>query len=1462
MNGFGVEAFKNPASEPIRVRKRVLLTALMLTILMLETQAPLKAHPSDDYYQKCFDHVASNISLDNIREHLLNLSFSESKYTGYPGCHRTAAYIYHYLKHVLKLDTWVQRYNALIPYDYNSTLTILYPVKKTFRVYALAPNLIDICKARVRGELIYLGRGSLDALQSKEIAGKIVLLDFNSGANWLLLKSLGARAVVFIEPMYTTFEESSLKVLDIPLKFPRALIRLREAKQILKLLKSGNVSAELVLNMSWRRVELMNILAFIPGAHEDNKDLVMIAVQYDSYSVVPAYTPGASSAVSVAALLEFARILKESRPMRPVLIAAFSGSANAMAGARLFFETRYSMAQRWRNMRIKTIFVFDLSAETQNLALLAQGGFYEAFNWHRAPIRKTLESILQYITSIGEYDRSRKLYRVLGRQYYADILPSYYTRKAYTEARHLAELFNYGGIPAVAFYTLGRRVYRSPADTFNGLILENLRPQLELSYFLLYSLLNDPSTCAKDVFAWQSTWESWGIGGLGGRARYFNSSSLRYESSWSEILEKHHLIIACVKHPGLLEHRFIAEVNSDGTFGVFGLRRSLWWALGEFPYELSVFVLNNRSGEILYVSRRIEDILLRGNRRMDVALFKCGAIAIHGVLLDPRTFYPLDLEIRGEVKLIRLDTREEISSYNIYFSRPSLSDIRASTLAQTLVLFIPSDISIDVLLTDRKTGEPVAFLGNVTLSQGEYFNIYLWEVAGRILKSTKNLLDSLAGDPTLRGSLNFATECYEEALGDYRKCIESLSEGDYSKAFALMYRSLYSARKAYYALRETYGHITGMNLILLFLLLPFALIVEELFFTSQGLRKALYATLVLLLVMAVLIAVHPGFRVHPHLLITFSSIVSLSAAILSLAFLISENYSAIKELRRAILGKHFIETSRLGVSLAVMAVSVRNMRKRLLRTLLTLLTVTLMVVSVVLFASWRFSDTVILRKIEGFKPHGVGLLIKEPPIDRTGEHVVENPISLHLIDYVQGYMGEGVRVYPRARLRGTTLIVCAKTGKEFSAYGNVVGLMPDDPIALSKALIEGSWIDSDDARTAILSDSLKDVLGVSVGDKILLGDLELVVVGIISSEIFQKFPDLDGYLITPLFVTREGIVQEDSLLIIVPFNTLIEMKGVVTSILAYPVNVSRESFLATAKEISEQISGPYEMYYSSGENSYLLTCIRGYELSRPESFLIPFALVCLILSSTMIGSMYERKREISIYASLGLTPTHVALITLTEGIAYSIVGVILGYIAASVISIASQLAGYNVPIDISSPYLPLALLLSMAAVVISSIYPALKASKKVTPSLKRRWSIPTQPLGNKWYVPLPFRTSTLRECMGVMKYLAEYFEKTYSRDFRAIEGPSLKVMEDDTVVLSLVILLAPYDAAISEVVEIVAKRSENGRMVFGIHSELRTGKRYLWISSHRKFVDHVRKQLLLWRGLSPREKKRYLSEAS
>ena len=65
-----------------------------------------------------------------------------------------------------------------------------------------------------------------------------------------------------------------------------------------------------------------------------------------------------------------------------------------------------------------------------------------------------------------------------------------------------------------------------------------------------------------------------------------------------------------------------------------------------------------------------------------------------------------------------------------------------------------------------------------------------------------------------------------------------------------------------------------------------------------------------------------------------------------------------------------------------------------------------------------------------------------------------------------------------------------------------------------------------------------------------------------------------------------------------------------------------------------------------------------------SNLVVPILLVILITLNTMISHVYERKREIATYTSVGLAPAHVGFLFIVEALSLAVISVVIGYIIA------------------------------------------------------------------------------------------------------------------------------------------------------------------------------------------------------
>ncbi|MDQ3813663.1 MAG: ABC transporter permease, partial [Armatimonadota bacterium] len=325
-----------------------------------------------------------------------------------------------------------------------------------------------------------------------------------------------------------------------------------------------------------------------------------------------------------------------------------------------------------------------------------------------------------------------------------------------------------------------------------------------------------------------------------------------------------------------------------------------------------------------------------------------------------------------------------------------------------------------------------------------------------------------------------------------------------------------------------------------------------------------------------------------------------------------------------------------------------------------------------------------------------------------------------------------------------------------------------------------------DATTADEKQDTGPPLGLTlenaVGAKEQVAGRVLEVVGVFDDDAFFKARDLDDEQLTPVDYQSEetkrsqqatslsGAKGEETqvqryqhmdanALLVLPYETVMGIGGTTRSVAAGfkdPKAGTRELeelmnraalgiFGATPDEGGELVSRLYSSVESTGYEGF-------------ASLLIPILIAALIIANTMLGSVFERTREIGIYSAVGLAPIHVAALFIAEAMVYAVLGSISGYLVAQavakILTITQWLPGITV--NYSSGSAVIATLIVMATVLLSTLYPAWAASRLSQPDIERRWRM-SEPVGDVWRFQFPFTVSG-QQPLGVAQFLADFFE--------------------------------------------------------------------------------------------------------
>jgi hypothetical protein len=242
--------------------------------------------------------------------------------------------------------------------------------------------------------------------------------------------------------------------------------------------------------------------------------------------------------------------------------------------------------------------------------------------------------------------------------------------------------------------------------------------------------------------------------------------------------------------------------------------------------------------------------------------------------------------------------------------------------------------------------------------------------------------------------------------------------------------------------------------------------------------------------------------------------------------------------------------------------------------------------------------------------------------------------------------------------------------------------------------------------------------------------------------------------------------------------------------------------------------------------------------------------------ATMLGSVSDREREIYTFSSLGLAPPHVAGLFFAEASIYAVVGgmggYLLGQVVARVLGWMSSMGWVSVPtMNYSSTNAIVTILIVMCTVMISTIYPAVKASRSANPGIQRSWKIP-KPEGNLYDLVFPFTVSAY-DITGVVSFLREHFDNYRDTSLGVFATTAAQIFRqeaNDMLGFQATVALAPFDLGINQRFALLSQPSE----IEGI-DEVRiliyriSGANGDWRRANRVFINDLRKQLLIWRSL-------------
>ena len=1455
-----------------------------------------------------FNIVIDNINSSNIMEHVKFFS-SRSRFTGYPGFFEAANYIASKFKEYElqprgENGTYFEYFEITTPIDHGSSITL--ENGDVIRAYMLYPNLVNPCPyvSPEEGDiLVYVGRGELKDFENIDIKGKFVLMDFASRWNFYQAIAGGAKGVIFVPetPELVIRPEAEQKEVLIPIYFPRLYVKLEDGgEKLVNLAKergSSGVKIYISAKMTWERIKVPNIIGYIKGRDETlSKQAIVVAAYYDSWSIVPALSYGATDSLGISVLLEFARFLSTHTPKRSVLLVALAGHYQGLWGAREFVEKHFNELQN----EIVAFAGMDLSSGSRTIGVYATGSAYvyrtqtilyqQRYSGIVNQIFKVYLMEMRMILGINYGENfvdgilgSNPLYLASIRPYEPRLYGYFGTVGASSLPYYQAFTYLFDSDPfVVAMYGCGwtyhttddvRLYQRTPADTYEKINFENLLHQTKFIYCTLWGFLNEERFDFKSTKSRLS--DDWGYITLRIKVSEYNFLTSWYDpfdatrrpDEWDDVIVLYNM------GTGVL---IVSKIDRKGEVTIHGLK----------PYQtgfVDAFVIDRETGKIMWAT----DVgvwqapggkavpLTSHPQDKIISMFPCASIAI---LL---TFNPTDF------RFIPMMIINMAAGHGIMIRQNQLS------VDMFYMAFVMPETPTEIIFT---MGEkmPIAVLNDAdpqnpdgkgyTLKQGEMLIFGPAEISRNLRTMVLSRYNKLVSYSTYTPSMQLFYSIISKYLPSWE---QYYAKGETGRLLGYSYILWQTLLGLYYSVMDLIWQVILSLSVIFVITIPFAFIIERLVFNFQGRKRFAAVVAIALLSNLIFSLLHPGFTIATSSLLVIVSNCLLASVIPLLLLIINETQKSIKSLREKIRGAaHFIEISRSGLFASSMSIGIENMRKRKFRTLLTLISLILLTFGMVSLSSITIAPQYISGAPALPNPSSFsGIIVRSTawaPMQEGIYKILESSLSDVAIVVPRSYLYPPPAP-PRVVMQTYEVPYIIFSPKmRTKIYGMLVLSYREPEVSgIDKFLIPPSrWFLENDVFSVILPDTVATSLSedleenITVGSEINVYGLKLRVVGIINSEALNTFYNPDGEKITPIDPSSPTTAVAPSRfnasnILIIPYSLL--------SRLVYPTPISMvviKPFNETIKErlLSElplMILHPIYVAEKDEVGHYLLQK-QWLSLVGFQSLIIPVAIVSLTILNLMLGSVYERTKEITIYNAVGMSPFHISISFLIESISYALPAIFSGYLAGIAITnlmVTLKVYPRELYPNFSSYTALIVLLIGFAVTALSSVYPSLLAARLAVPSHIRRWyKAISRPKGDVWEITIPIIANTKEEVLGVFHFIREYLSFSMEREslFTAEKMSIEEIQKDEREIFRFIAdcRMAPYDMGIkSDIIVEAEKINKESPFLFKLVIRRTSGYAATWKASCPYVADDLRRQILIWRTIPDEERRKYIKLA-
>ncbi|MBI3920995.1 MAG: M28 family peptidase [Armatimonadetes bacterium] len=1469
-------------------------------------------------------------SPSSLRGNVVHLSSLSSRVPGYPGNKQAEAWVALKFRESGVQQVSLQPFSIGVPVEsaiQPPTLTL--GNGASFRLHCLWPNGVRTPTTPpqgLSGQLLYARRGEYADFDGHDVKGRLVLLDFNSDDNWIHAFELGAKAVVFIEPERTTRFEAERKLVSVPLDAPRYWISREDAGTLRSLRQDLQLEATIHARMEWRNVQLNNVVGVIRGTDPKLKNqYVILSAHFDSVSMIPALSPGAESASSIAAMLEVAREFVKHPPRRTVVFLATNAHYLGMGGMA-YFVRGFHLAKTagvlppdldGKKKRTKALLApykllmpalakdkasllitLDLASQSKQIGLFCRGGYED----NRDIYHERHYSAAGHLITNKATEAARSL-GLSPTEVYADAINPAKGRTADSYFPEMppfeSEVMSFTS-PALALATCNdvRNVVDTPHDTADRINWDNLEKQVALLKRLLPAVVKDPS------LSMQIEETPRVYGPLFGRM-------VEWDPTRSFVPDKpvmNSVVIArpwvgdrgqfMVGFPRPLYGVHCEQVAVTDRNAKFELLAFQWparvrldgFALDPATQGIAYSYDQGGEGEQKYAFRSI-DMPSAAGKLVSYVLFRCAAVGVAD-LVDPR--YLVSLQ---SINLIDADLENPPHMFGIATGIVRPYDL--STVEPCAVLFVQPETRLKLTMSLGLIGNRLVLINaSPRKPQGTGFTI-----TKNVLLA--NLADQIAGDLWFLDDYRMRLlarygirserldELHRQAHESARKSRECAQQRQWSKSVLLARQSWALESSIYPDIIKTANDVVKAVLFYLFLVVPFSYFAERLLFGFPDIRKQIVGVSVIFtLVLTTLAFVHPAFKITLTPFLIFLAFVIVGLSLLVIALVLLKFNEELRRFRGGMYGVHHADVNRLGAMTAALNLGIANMRRRPVRTVLTCVTLVLLTFTVLSFTSLKSYVRFNTFEMPWQAPYA-GVFYR---------HLDWSPLEESEYQRFVAELGEDFTLAPRYWRISPRIDEFMSTearsedGREAIDIDAVVGLSADERLIfpVEKCLIRGRWFEEDEKSACLVSSAVAKSLGLNpAGDldgSIRLFGEKLNVVGLFETRKMdaltglaeEHFSPANFQLLRPKVTQiKEGSAAASAAMekfiyfssqnvLFVPAEFLRQHGGDLRAVLGVPKTGLSRRLQTGEVDLTRHLRDLMRrwavvLFVGEKGKARLFSSIGSTSVTGMGDLFVPILIAALIVLNTMLGSVYERTREISVYSSIGLSPLHTASLFVAESCVYATIGAISGYLIGQllgkVITTYHLLPGLMLNYSSGSAVLTIALV--MVVMLLSTIYPAYCAMKLAVPDLGTSWQL-GEPTGDHWSFRLPFQvadTQALALCTFMREFLAAHSEAAigsfYTEEVRLEEtGESPRRVPHYGVAFRA--WLAPYDFGISQHARLQTVPSvDETTYEFLLEVQRISGDVPSWKRANRAFLNRIRKQLLVWRTVKLEDRQYY-----